>query len=157
MATADAMATGDHYVLRYAGALNRSRAQRVIYTAQALLRLDVLLLVCYRPLARTTHVITRGGSGTPARHAGSILGLVNILFCFEVILRPHHGEEIAATKDKKGPETTGRASGGASVGAAERNMIFRNRGSGFAAGAARRDTAMRRARPRTGPSTRPRA
>ena len=104
MATADAMATGDHYVLRYAGALNRSRAQRVIYTAQALLRLDVLLLVCYRPLARTTHVITRGGSGTPARHAGSILGLVNILFCFEVILRPHHGEEIAATKDKKGPE-----------------------------------------------------
>ena len=98
------MATGDHYVLRYAGALNRSRAQRVIYTAQALLRLDVLLLVCYRPLARTTHVITRGGSGTPARHAGSILGLVNILFCFEVILRPHHGEEIAATNDKKGPE-----------------------------------------------------
>ena len=54
-------------------------------------------------------------------------------------------------------ENIGRASGGASVGAAESNMLFRNRESGFVAGAARRDTAMRRVSARTGPSTSSRA
>jgi hypothetical protein len=43
--------------------------------------------------------------------------------------------------------------GAASAGAAESNMIYRNRGSGFAAGAAMRGTATRRAKPRTGPIT----
>ena len=45
------------------------------------------------------------------------------------------------------------ASGGAFVGAAEKNIIFPRRDSGFAAGAARRDTAMNRASARTGART----
>ena len=40
------------------------------------------------------------GTGTPAR---AFRSLANIL-CVEAIIRRQHGEEIAATKDQKGPE-----------------------------------------------------
>ena len=134
------------------------------YTAVPRYASMVLLLVCYRPLARTTRREVAPGRrhGTQAR---AWVWLISS-FASRLFSGLTMGKKSRRQREKDpgsglrkvlsaGPatETTGRAFGDASVGAAESNMLFRNRESGFAAGATRRDTAMRRAKPRTGPNT----
>ena len=134
----------DYCVLRCAGAfLSTYVAQRCgVRLKSSLKAVSRGLLVCYSPLARDTLLKF---TDWPRAYSTRRMGKKS--------RRQRPGP--ASSRPTQEEEALGVPPGyrGLFIGAAERNTIFRNRGSGFAAAAVRRDTAMNRASARTGPRT----
>ena len=138
----------DYCVLRCAGAfLSTYVAQRCgVRLKSSLKAVSRGLLVCYSPLARDTLLKF---TDWPRAYSTRRMGKKS--------RRQRPGP--ASSRPTQEEEALGVPPGyrGLFIGAAERNTIFRNRGSGFAAAAVRRDTAMNRASAHTGPRTSARA